>query len=217
MLAALEREEASGLASSEQGIQESVTSPPFSETNETSECKKVTIEELHRLYFDHIIRFAYAKTSSHEDAEEITQDTFLRAYRALDRLKHGQNLQAWLYRIAERLIIDHYRKRAAHRMDTTISLDTEDAPDIEASDDFQGQCEQREIIQHVLRAMPIDHRTSLLLWFEHGYQGVMRRYGGDKHAACMRITRAKYAFRKAYRKIEGINTPVSDCERQQAA
>ena len=46
-----------------------------------------------------------------KDAEDAYQETFLRALRAYDRLKHADNLRAWVLTIARRVAADHYRRR----------------------------------------------------------------------------------------------------------
>ena len=50
-------------------------------------------------YFDHYVRFAVHLVGNREDAEEVVQDTFLRAYRALGRYEERERFGAWLLRI----------------------------------------------------------------------------------------------------------------------
>ena len=50
-------------------------------------------------YFDHYVRFAIHLVGNREDAEEVVQDTFLRAYRALGRYEERERFGAWLLRI----------------------------------------------------------------------------------------------------------------------
>jgi RNA polymerase sigma-70 factor (ECF subfamily) len=58
-----------------------------------------------------IFRLAYRMTGNEQDAEEIVQDTFLRAYRRLDRFESRENFGTWLYRIAVNCSLDLRRKR----------------------------------------------------------------------------------------------------------
>ncbi len=65
-----------------------------------------------------LFRLAYRMTGNEQDAEEVVQDTFLRAYRRLDRFEQRSNFGTWLYRIAANCSLDLMRKRrpeAGHR------------------------------------------------------------------------------------------------------
>src|SRR5260370_89926 len=53
-----------------------------------------------------IFRVAFRMTGDRQDAEEIVQETFLRAYRSLDRFELRSNLSTWLYRIAVNRTLD---------------------------------------------------------------------------------------------------------------
>ncbi len=57
-----------------------------------------------------LFRLAYRMTGNEQDAEEIVQDAFLRAYRKLDRFESRANFGTWLYRIAVNCTLDRLRK-----------------------------------------------------------------------------------------------------------
>jgi RNA polymerase sigma-70 factor (ECF subfamily) len=69
--------------------------------------------------FDHIVRrygrqvfhLAYRMTGNDADAQDLTQEAFLRVFRALDRVRPGVPLDGWLYRIVTNLFIDSVRRR----------------------------------------------------------------------------------------------------------
>lgn len=75
--------------------------------------------QLYDRYVVAVYRFAYRRTGSHQDAEDITGQTF---FRALDKLPsyewRGVPFGAWLFRIAANLVADHHRARTTH-----LSLD----------------------------------------------------------------------------------------------
>lgn len=58
-----------------------------------------------------LFRLAYRMTGNEQDAEEVVQDTFIRAYRKIDRFESRANFGTWLYRIAVNCSLDRMRKR----------------------------------------------------------------------------------------------------------
>lgn len=70
--------------------------------------------EIVERYEDRLYRFCLGWTGNPEDAEELCQDTFVRAYSALPRYRSEDKFSAWLYRIARNRCHDHHRSRS-HR------------------------------------------------------------------------------------------------------
>lgn len=70
---------------------------------------------LYSHYLDEIFRFVYFKISDEQIAEDITEETFIRTWNSLSKIykKDGKvdNFRAWLYRVANNLVIDYYRKK----------------------------------------------------------------------------------------------------------
>jgi len=62
-----------------------------------------------------VLRLAWNMLRSVEDAQEVYQETFLRAYRNLSSFRADSNFQTWLYRIAWNLCLDYLRKRKTSR------------------------------------------------------------------------------------------------------
>jgi RNA polymerase sigma-70 factor (ECF subfamily) len=73
--------------------------------------KKETVTEWVNQYSDALYSWVLYKTSSQEMAEDIIQDTFLAAVKAYDGFKGDSSPKTWLYSIANRIIIDYYRKK----------------------------------------------------------------------------------------------------------
>lgn len=63
---------------------------------------------------DSLYRTALRMTNNREEAEDLVQETLLKAFRFSDRYKRGTNLRAWLFRILNTTAINRYRKLAAH-------------------------------------------------------------------------------------------------------
>lgn len=72
-------------------------------------------------YIDSLYRTALRMTGNASDAEDLVQETFLRAFRSLHQFKEGTNLRAWLFRIMTNAFINEYRKRT--RRPSSSSLD----------------------------------------------------------------------------------------------
>ena len=71
-----------------------------------------TLEEFEKLvktYEKSFYHFAYRLTGNHDDAQDLTQEGLLKAYRAFHRFKTG-TADRWVYQIIYRLFIDQYRK-----------------------------------------------------------------------------------------------------------
>ena len=78
-------------------------------------------------YKDRLYNTAYRLIGSHEDARDVLQDVFLKAYENLEAFRGGSSLYTWLFRIAVNTSLSHRRKR---RTAGTVSLNgEEDRPD----------------------------------------------------------------------------------------
>jgi RNA polymerase sigma-70 factor (ECF subfamily) len=81
--------------------------------------------DLYDRYIDQIYRYVFARVADRAEAEDMTEEVFLKSWEALIGSRPTiTNFQAWLYRIARNLIIDHYRtKKATHSLDQIPVLD----------------------------------------------------------------------------------------------
>lgn len=80
--------------------------------------------QLYDTYVKQIYRFVYFKVSSHEEAEDITSEVFLKAWRFLQEKKEINSFSGLLYRIARNAVIDLYRARAS-KPESPINEDTD--------------------------------------------------------------------------------------------
>ena len=77
-----------------------------------SKAKKGDVEafqQLYELYSRKILNYIYRLTGSREEAEDLTQDTFVLAYKNLKSLKESSKFQSWLFRIAQNNVYQMYR------------------------------------------------------------------------------------------------------------
>src|SRR3954449_13305278 len=83
----------------------------FRQPNRTEqEFEELTLEHLDPLY-----SAALRLTKNERDAEDLVQDTFLRAYRFFDKFERGTNIKAWLFKILTNTFINRYRRKVKER------------------------------------------------------------------------------------------------------
>jgi RNA polymerase sigma-70 factor (ECF subfamily) len=110
--------------------------------------KEAQLAALYESYYDRISRYAFVRLGNQADAEELAGEVFLRALESLDSYKErGVPMQAWLFRIAHNLIVDHYRKVKNQK---TVSIDT---VSIKAGSDPEKQAMIEFEITRVKRAL----------------------------------------------------------------
>jgi RNA polymerase sigma-70 factor (ECF subfamily) len=122
--------------------------------------------ELYRTHLRDVYSYSYYRTGNHHDAEDLTEQTFLQAYRHFDRAQResrGRPLRPWLIRIAHNLAANYYRDRS-RRPQTQL----EDAAVISDPHDTESIVEGREELHGVLAgvsALPDDRREALIMRF----------------------------------------------------
>lgn len=100
---------------------------------------------LYQNYLEQIYRYIYYRIANSFEAEDITENVFLKAWEALPKLAEKEenisNFRAWLYRIAHNMIVDHHRARKPSiSLDEAVSLsDSADGPELAASSNWDSQ------------------------------------------------------------------------------
>ncbi len=125
--------------------------------------------ELYRAHLRDVYSYSYYRIGNHHDAEDITEQTFLQAYRHFDRAQResaGRPLRPWLIRIAHNLAANYYRDRS-RRPQTQL----EDAAVVSATHDTEDLVEGRQELKDVLEGvskLPDDRREALIMRFALG-------------------------------------------------
>ena len=107
-----------------------------------------------------LLNFFYRNTSNVSDAEDLTQLVFVRLYRAAPRYKPTAKFSTYLFQIARRLLLNHYRSRKRKPLDPVDPVDLYDNA-ITHSD--RKMKEMEDAFTHALKALPENQRTALLL------------------------------------------------------
>ena len=125
--------------------------------------------ELYRAHLRDVYSYAYYRVGNHHDAEDLTEQTFLQAYRHFERAQResrGRPLRPWLIRIAHNLAANHYRDRSRR---PASSID--DTQPITAPHTTEQLVEGREELGRILdgvRRLPDDRREALIMRFALG-------------------------------------------------
>ena len=125
---------------------------------------------------DALYNFAYHLTYHEEEANDLVQETFLKAYRFIDSYQLGTNAKAWLFKILKNGFINDYRKKSKrpNRVDFEDVVNYHDSENQKAS----GNVDLRqEIFQNMLgdelsiaiNSLPEDFKTAILLCDIEGF------------------------------------------------
>ena len=115
-----------------------------------------------------IFAYLWRTLQNTEDAEDCLQETFIRAFRAFNRLREGSNQRAWLYKIATNVANTHL-KRQLQGSNRTIQLDTDTLPAGPATSTDMEQNDLLVAVQQAVATLPLKQRSALVL---RKYQGL---------------------------------------------
>lgn len=152
-------------------------------------------------YSDAIFAYLYRLLASRELAEELAQETFLRAFASRQRLAQVDNRRAWLYRVATNVAFDHLRRGRRFAWLPWASVDDLHAPQGDASE----AAGERDAVEKALLTLPLTYRAPLLLQVYDGLSvnEVAAALGLTEGAVKMRLHRARAMFKQAYQKPNG--------------
>src|SRR5690606_30820764 len=121
-------------------------------------------------HIDSMYNFAYRITFDKDDAKDLVQETYLKAYRFIESFQQGTNAKAWLFRILKNSFINDFRKKSKEPakvdyQDVETFYNSEDVDDQRTSDlrvdalkDMIG-----DEVSNALNSLAIDFRTVIIL------------------------------------------------------
>ena len=128
-------------------------------------------------HIDSMYNFGYRLTFDEDDAKDLVQDTYLKAYRFIDSFERGTNAKAWLFRILKNSFINDFRKKSkepskidyqevetfynSEDVDKTITTDLR----VDAVQDMIG-----DEISNALNSLDVDFRTVIILCDLEGFK-----------------------------------------------
>jgi RNA polymerase sigma-70 factor, ECF subfamily len=165
---------------------------------------------LYRAHLRDVYSYAYYRIGNHHDAEDLTEQTFLQAYRHFDRAQResaGRPLRPWLIRIAHNLAANYYRDRA-RKPQTPI----DDAGVLSSPHTTEALVEDRDDLKRILAGveqLPDDRREALIMRFALGMDNreIARALGRTDGATKVLLHRAIKQLEEIVRQSEGATEP----------
>jgi len=172
-----------------------------------------TVAQLYEQFRRPIHSYIYRLLGNQEDADDVTQEVFVRACTSWNGLYERERLSPWLYRIASNLCVDILRRR---KRITWWSLShryrNDDYSEEEASEDTFAfladnggipEVAERDMIRLALAKLPPEYATALVLSAAQGvpYQEIATIMGISANASATRISRAKRMFIEQYQRL----------------
>ncbi|HUS14766.1 MAG TPA: RNA polymerase sigma factor [Chloroflexia bacterium] len=148
-----------------------------------------------------IVNYLYRVVGDWETANDLAQDSFLKAYQALPRADADLQLGPWLYRIATNTALDALRRRK--RITWVPFLDEFDPP--APGGDPGTVVPNQDAVHQALQEVPTDYRVALVLHLHQGlsYKEIGALLGVAPNLVAVRVFRGREKFIKAYKALTG--------------
>ena len=171
--------------------------------------QSVVFEQEAMQHLDALYRTALRMTRNPQDAEDLVQETYLRAYRFFDKFQPGTNLRAWLFKILTNTYINRYRKNAAaprvDSLDDTEEFALYNHLDTEAAS--RGGSVEAQVLDHfaeehikaAIEELPEQFRMAVLLADVEGfsYNEISEILGIKKGTVMSRLFRGRRLLQRA--------------------
>ena len=149
-----------------------------------------------------IFNLMYRATGSREEAADLTQDAFLRAYDRLHSFRTGQKFFSWLYALALNIARDHLRKQKRTPSSNTEDLEKSAAFGTCSKDtgDEATRLAERCTLFEILRELPLKDREAVIMRFRDGLKmkEIADRLNISVSGAKMRVHRGLAKLREAW-------------------
>src|SRR5919108_4220028 len=154
-----------------------------------------------------VFNVAYKFVGKHDEAEDLTQDIFLKIFKALKTFDRRANFQTWIVSISRNLCIDHYRSVRKERQ--TIARDV-DSNELQPASQERGPYaatehqDLRKLLRIALAKLPITLRTAVVLrdLQELSYQEIADRLGLPEGTVKSRINRGRIELAHQLKRLQ---------------
>ena len=154
-----------------------------------------------------VFNVAYKFVGKHDEAEDLTQDIFLKIFRALATFDRRANFQTWIISISRNLCIDHYRSVRKERQTIAREVDAGDLQPISSERGPYAAAEHqdlRALLLQALQVLPGTLRTAVVLrdLQELSYQEIADRLGLPEGTVKSRINRGRLELARQLKRLQ---------------
>ena len=167
-----------------------------------------------RQHWRKVFNIAYKFTGKHDEAEDLTQDVFLKIFKSLDTFDRRANFQTWLVSVSRNLCIDHYRSVRKERETIDRDVDPGELTPAAPTTSPIAALEQRDRVNLLKKAMdqlPPTLRSAVLLRDiqELSYQEIADRLHLPEGTVKSRINRGRTELARQIRRLRDELEPTS--------
>jgi RNA polymerase sigma-70 factor (ECF subfamily) len=160
-----------------------------------------------------VFNVAYKFVGKHEEAEDLTQDIFLKIFKALATFDRRANFQTWIVSISRNLCIDHYRSVRKERMTIAREVDTNDLQPASTDRTPYAAAEHQDLrvmLRQALQTLPETLRTAVVLrdLQELSYQEIADRLQLPEGTVKSRINRGRLELARQLKRLQD-NQPAT--------
>lgn len=169
---------------------------------------QVAWERIVRLHWRRVFNVAYKFVGKHDEAEDLTQDIFLKIFKSLGTFDRRANFQTWLISVSRNLCIDHYRSVRKERQTIDRDVDANELSPAAVDAGPIAALEQRDrvtLIREALGALPPALRTAVVMRDiqELSYQEIATQLDLPEGTVKSRINRGRNELARQIRRIRG--------------
>ncbi|HYU79850.1 MAG TPA: sigma-70 family RNA polymerase sigma factor [Vicinamibacterales bacterium] len=163
-------------------------------------------EQIVRQHWRKVFNIAYKFTGKHDEAEDLTQDVFLKIFKSLNTFDRRANFQTWLVSVSRNLCIDHYRSVRKERETIDRGVDAADLSPVAQTESPMATLEHRDRVQLLRKALnhlPLTLRSAVLLRDiqELSYQEIADRLHLPEGTVKSRINRGRTELARQIRRL----------------
>ena len=161
-----------------------------------------------RQHVKKVFNIAYKFVGQHDEAEDLTQDIFLKVFKSLDSFDRRANFQTWLISVSRNLCIDHYRRVRKERETIDRNIDANELSPISREEGQVGALEQRDrvaLLRQALASLPEALRTAVVMrdLQERSYPDIATALGLPEGTVKSRINRGRTELARQIKKLRG--------------